>query len=130
MNLNWNNFYHAFQYPSFGVTLPNGMNYSSFPHYEAIKEIDLYHQPLERPSIVLTFFIVKLILIFLGEKICITLLRSLKKEKGVLMEVTKLFIVVQMILHPTSHFIELIVNTIHPVNQIFGNWICFFVWSL
>ena len=130
MSLEWNNFYHPFQKSSLDFLLTNHNNQSSFSDHEIVNEIDLYHQPLERPSIVLTFFIIKLIIILAGERICIRLLRSLEKEKGLLKDVTKLFIIVQMILHPTFHCFEIIVNTVYPVNQLFGNWICFLVWLL
>ena len=130
MNLEWNNFYHPFQKSTLGFLLIDHKNQSFVSDYEIVDEIDLYHQPLERPSVVLTFFIIKLTIICVGEGICIRLLSSLEKEKGLLKDVTKLFIIVQMILHPTFHCFEIIVNTVYPVNQVLGNWICFLVWLL
>ena len=124
MTLDPKNFYHPFQKPSLEFLLNN----SSFSDFEVVNEIDLYHQPLENPSVVLTFFVIKLVVICVGESICIKLLDSLKKETGLLTDVTRLFIIVQMILHPTFHFFETVINTVYPVNELIGDWMCFLVW--
>ena len=35
-----------------------------------------------------------------------------------------------MVLHPTFHCFETVINTIYPVNELIGNWVCFLVWLL
>ena len=124
------NLYNPFQKSSLLFLSTNDSNISTSSHYEAVNDIDLYHQPLEKPSVVLAFFVIKLIIICIGEGICIRLLSSLKKEKGLLTDVTKLFVIVQMISYPSFHCIEIAINTVYPVSQLIGNWICFLVWLL
>ena len=124
------NLYNPFQKSSLFFLLTNDSNLSTSSHYEAVSDIDLYHQPLEKPSVVLAFFIIKSIIICAGEGICIRLLSSLKKEKGLLTDVIKLFVIVQMISYPAFHCIEIVINTAFPVSQLIGDWICFLVWLL
>ena len=130
MGLDLHKFYHPFQNLSFGVLLKN----ESFPAFsnqgEVVDDVDLYHQPLEKPSIVISFFVFRLFLICIGEGVGVKVLTNLKKETGLLTDVTKLFIISQMILHPILHCLELILNTIYPVNEIIGGWFCFLDWTL
>ena len=124
------NLYNPFQKSSLFFLLTNDSNLSTSSHYEAVSDIDLYHQPLEKPSVVLAFFIIKSIIICAGEGICIRLLSSLKKEKGLLTDVIKLFVIIQMISYPAFHCIEIVINTAFPVSQLIGDWICFLAWLL
>ena len=97
---------------------------------EILDEIDLYYQPLEKPSIVITFFFIKVLVICIGEAISIKLLASLNKEKTLLTDVTKFFITAQMIFQPIMNLTDLMNNLIYPVNEIIGNWYCFLTWLL
>ena len=130
MSLNLHNFYHPFQNLYLGILLKNESSPADFVDVETFNDIDLYYQPLEKPSIVITFFVLKLLVICVGEGISIKLLASMKKEKGLLTDVTKLFIISQMILHPILHCLELVINLIYPVNEIIGDWFCFLDWLL
>ena len=130
MKLDPHNFYHPFANSTLGFFDFHELNQSNFSYGLIIKEIDLYSQPLENPSIVITFWVIKMVVIIIGEGIGTKLLASLKKERGLLTDVTKLFIMVQMILHPILHFFELVLNTLYPVHEIVGNWFCFLDWLL
>ena len=130
MNLNSNNFYHPFPNSSFRFPLNDDLHPWNWSDIEMVDEINLYYQPLEKPSIVITFFIIKLLVICIGEVICAKLFATLKKETGLLTDITKLFILSQMILHPILLCFELVINTIYPVHAIVGGWFCFLDWLL
>ena len=130
MSLNLHNSYHPFQKLFLGFLLKNQSYPADYADGEIINDIDLYYQPLEKPSIVITFFVVRLLFICIGEGISVKLLTSLKKETSLLTDVTKLFIISQMILHPILLCLELVLNTIYPVNEIIGSWFCFLDWLL
>ena len=130
MNLNLHNFYHPFTNSFLGFFDSQELNQTNSFRGQMINEIDLYSQPLEKPSIVITFWAIKFVIIIIGEGIGTKLLASLKKEKTLLTNLTKLFIIAQMIIHPIVHFFELVLNTIYPVHEIIGNWFCFLDWML
>ena len=130
MKLDAHNFYHPFANSTLGFFDIHELNQSNVSYGLMIKEIDLYSQPLEKPSIVITFWVIKMVFIIIGEGIGTKLFASLKKEKGLLTDVTKLFIIVQMILFPILHFFELVLNTLYPVHEIVGSWFCFLDWLL
>ena len=130
MSQHLNYLYHPFPNSSFGYLFAHEIDMANVTKGEIVDEIDLYYQPLEKPSIVLTFFFVKSLIICVGEAIGIKLIESLKKENGLLTDVTKVFIIGQMIFHPILLCLDFVVNTIHPVNEIIGNWFCFFTWLL
>ena len=130
MSLNLNSFYHPFLNSTFGLLLKDELKQANVTDGEIVDEINLYYQPLEKPSIVITFFVLKLLVICIGEWVCANLLTRLKKEKGLLTDTTKFLIVSQMILHPILVCFDLVINTIYPVNEIVGDWFCFLDWLL
>ena len=130
MNLASHNFYHPFENSSLGFLLNDGLLPADVNAGEVLDKVNLYYQPLETPSVAIMIFIVKVIVICIGEVVGTKLLACLKKEKSITNNVTKLFIISQMILHPILHILELIINTMYPVNEVIGNWFCFLDWLL
>ena len=130
MSLNQYNFYNPFQNNSIGFLHLGNEKNVNLSIEEVLDELDLYYQPLEKLSIALTFFIIKVIVICVGEVVGIKLLGTMKKEKCLLTDVTKVFVLSQMILHPILISFELPIITIHPINQIVGDWFCLIYWLL
>ena len=130
MSLNFHNFYHPYYNSSLEFLFAHDLDQTNMSEGEIVDEIDLYYQPLEKPSIVISFFVIKVLVICTGEAISTKLLTSLNKEKALLTDVTKFFIIAQMIFQPIMNVTDLITNLIYPVNEIIGNWYCFLTWLL
>ena len=130
MSLNLHNFYHPYYNSSLEFLSFHDLDQTNMSEGEIVDEIDLYYQPLENPSIVITFFSIKILVICIGEAISTKLVASLSKEKALLTDITKFFIISQMILQPILVCLDLIINLIYPVNEIIGNWLCFLTWLL
>ena len=130
MSLNLHNFYHPYYNSSLEFLSVHDLDQTNMSEGEIVDEIDLYYQPLEKPSIVITFFCIKILVICIGEAISVKLVASLNKEKALLTDVTKFFIISQMILQPILTCLDLIINLIYPVNEVIGNWVCFLTWLL
>jgi hypothetical protein len=127
MGLKSYHFYHPFKNSSFAFLAERLTDSNNITGY-VLDDIDLYYQPLESPSVSFTFFTLKLISIFIGEWIGMKVLTTIKKEIGLLTEITKLFVISQMILHPIVLFFDLTINLIHPVNEVIGDWFCSVGW--
>ena len=108
MELKSYHFYHPFKSSSFGILTPSLKDPDNVTGF-ALEDIDLYYQPLESPSIFFTFFVLSLISVFIGEGIGMKVLTMLKKELGPLTQITKLFVISQMILWP--FFLLLVLTT-------------------
>ena len=130
MVLSSHNFYHPFKNSTLGFQFRDDLSPDNLTTDGMLDNIDLYYQPLEKPSVAITIFVVKVIVICIGEFVGTKLLACLKKEKSIITDVTKLFIISQMILHPILHILELVLNTIYPVHEVIGNWFCFLDWLL
>ena len=91
-------------------------------------DVDLYYQPLEPQWIAIFFFFVRLTIIVFGQFIGTKVVILMKRENGILSEVTILFMITQMVFHPILIFFELTVNLIHPVDEVMGPWVCYVAW--
>ena len=98
MLLNENNLYHPFEESMLGFLLNDQGDVSNSTTGLVIDDIDLYYQPLEHPLVVISFFVLKLIVILIGERIGFKLILMIKNDRGILCSITLLFIVIQMIL--------------------------------
>ena len=122
------NLYHPFINTSFGLFI----NTSSTEANNIVDEIDLYYQPLLDPLVAIIFFLVKLLVILIGEIIGIKFLKTMKKETGLLKDITMLFVTWQMACHPILAFFDLINSLIYPAGDVIGSWFCtlgWFVWG-
>ena len=93
-----------------------------------IEKIDLYHQPLEHPIIAVTFFLIKVLIIIIGEFYCFKLFSRIKNVKSTINTFILVFILTQMIFHPILIFFDLTVNLIYPVHEVIGYWFCTLGW--
>ena len=129
MELHSYHFYNPFKSPTlwFFLNDPNN-NYSNDSMSYVIDDVDLYYQPLEPQWIAIFFFFVRLTIIVFGQFIGTKVVILMKRENGILSEVTILFMITQMVFHPILIFFELTVNLIHPVDEVMGPWVCYVAW--
>ena len=129
MELHSYHFYNPFKSPTlwFFLNDPNN-NYGNDSMSYVMDEVDLYYQPLEPQWIAIFFFFVRLTIIVFGQFIGTKVVILMKRENGILSEVTILFMITQMVFHPILIFFELTVNLIHPVDEVMGPWVCYVAW--
>ena len=123
-------FYHPFEQSVLGFWLNDQGDVSNSTTGLVIDDIYLYYQPLEHPLVVISFFVLKLIVILIGERIGFKLILMINKDRGILRNITLIFIVIQMVLWPLGILFDLIVNLVHPVIEVIGKWFCTGGWIL
>ena len=130
MELHFYHFYNPFKSPTFWFVVndPNNNYGNDSMSYDSMDDVDLYYQPLEPQWIAIFFFLVRLTIIVFGQFIGTKVVILMKREKGILSEVTILFMITQMVFHPILIFFELTVNLIHPVDEVMGPWVCYVAW--
>ena len=129
MELHSYHFYNPFKSPALWFFLNDPNNkYSNDSMSYVMDDVDLYYQPLEPQWIAIFFFFVRLTIIVFGQFIGTKVVILMKRENGILSEVTILFMITQMVFHPILIFFELTVNLIHPVDEVMGPWVCYVAW--
>ena len=127
------NLYHPYLKEFFGISGPDVMN-MSISKFEAIEDINLYHQPLHMPWIAITFSGIKLLVLIAGEYLQIKVYHLMKKERNLVTNITQLFVVTQMIFWPFLFLFSGSTDFFHPMNELVGQWYCnvasFFFWFL
>ena len=122
-------FYHPFQSSIFGFLLPEGSwlgNHSGV----AVDDIDLHYQPVQAPTIGLFFFLIRVPLVILGEFLYVKQLALIKRETGLVNDVSKLVSYVQMIFWPIWLLFTTSTDFLHPLNELAGHWFCDAGWFL
>ena len=89
-----------------------------------VENIDLYYQPTQDPMIGVIFFALRLPLVISGLIINMKVLRLMKQEKGLVMDVTSFFAIVQMMFWPSWWLFTTSTDFIHPLNIVLGEWFC------
>ena len=129
MELHSYHFYNPFKSPALWFFLNDHNNkYGNDSMSFVLDDVDLYYQPLEPQWIAIFFFFVRLTIIVFGQFIGTKVVILMKRENGILSEVTILFMITQMVFHPILIFFELAVNLIHPVDEVMGPWVCYVAW--
>ena len=129
MELHSYHFYNPFKSPTLSFFLNDHNNkYGNDSMSFVMDDVDLYYQPLEPQWIAIFFFFVRLTIIVFGQFIGTKVVILMKRENGILSEVTILFMITQMVFHPILIFFELTVNLIHPVDEVMGPWVCYVAW--
>jgi len=121
---NQSHIYHPFQDSFLGFSIHHG-TLSAGEKGLIIDDVDLYYQPLEHPAVVILFFAINSIIVLIGEMICITVLKRIKKENSSLNGIMKLYIFTLMIHHPFRVLFTTTIDLIHPVSEVIGTWFCF-----
>ena len=117
MVFNAENLYHPFELSSFGILIRNQKG-------QIIEDVNLFHQPVQTPIIAIIFFILKVLILIVGEFLLFKVHRLITKERGILKDVSKLFIVTQMIFWPFWVSFASSTDFIHPMNEVVGQWFC------
>ena len=118
-----NHLYHPFPSTSFGAFLPE-VSWSKNHSGCAIDDIDLYYQPVQNPTIALVFFLIRVPLVILGEFFYVKQLALIKRETGLVNDVSKLIAYVQMIFWPTWLLFSTTTDFFHPLHELVGLWFC------
>ena len=103
----------------------SGLNVEPF-HNEVITDINLYYQPTRQPVVAIIFFILKCIIIIVGEYIHMHILDFLKLEGGLVSDILKMFLRVQMVYWPVTVLFGTTTDFFHPLQDIIGEWYCKF----
>ena len=125
--LNNKHYYHPFKGSNFAGLLHD----NSSPENDSglfLDDVDLYYQPLQEPLTAGSFFIVRFFLVIAGEILHIRLFKLMKKENGLVSDVTKLFTITQMIFWPFWLILTTGTDFIHPLTDVVGKWYCTFTW--
>ena len=92
------------------------------------KDVNLYYQPLPDTKIAGVFLFVRLLLIVLGEFLHVKLYKLIKRENGLVKNVTRLFTVTQMVFWPFWLILTTSTDFVHPLKAVIGRWYCTFNW--
>ena len=95
-----------------------------------INDIDLYYQPLVKPTTALAVLISKLIITLIGEFIGVKLLSNLKKDNSILNHVTTFLVLTQMVGHPIYLVFTTANDFLYPANEVIGKWFCTLGWMI
>ena len=123
------NFYHPLKNTSIRVTIEE-TTITKDQNGLLIDEIDLYYQPVQNPTIGITFFLIKLPILILGILLNIKVLSLIKRETSVVNDVTKVATYAQMIFWPIFLCFTTATDFVHPLNEILGEWVCDFGWFI
>ena len=121
-----NYLYHPFTNSSLGLFVPNQA--SKEVTVFVLENIDLYHQPVDSPSMALTFFFVNLFLLSIQEYICFKLLRIIRKDNSLISDIATLIVYMEIAFHPFWLIFTTLTNLIHPLHILIGHWFCTFSW--
>ena len=122
--------YHPFAKSSFAMMIISpGLNDTKDESYGfVLDDIDLYYQPLEHPAIAISVSAFKSIILTIGVLLCMKVITKINKEPSIDAQMVKVFCWAQIVFQIGSEFIYLLINLLHPINEIIGNWFCDLVW--
>ena len=120
-------YYHPFEESSIGISLEEGTSLRNMTSW-VVEDIDLYYQPLEKPWISTLFAFARILIVILGEIVNIKAWKKIKKETGILSDVTKLFVGTQMVYLPYLVFFIISTDFVHPLYNVIGQWYCTCGW--
>ena len=120
-------FYHPFRDPVLGFFIGGESSSTNVSEF-TIKDVDMYYQPLEHPIVAGLVFLLKLLVISIGQVVTMKVFKVAKSEKSIINQITMLFCITQMIFHPLLLLFDLTVNLIHPIAEVIDPWFCHFGW--
>ena len=89
-------------------------------------DINLYHQPVEKPIFACIFLAFSMITLLVGEFIHFKLYKLVSKENGLVKQTTQIYVLVQMIGYPILVAFISATDFMHPLSHILGDWSCIF----
>ena len=117
------NLYHPFMESNLGFYVYHKNSIDEKDQF-ALDDLDLYYQPVEDPAHGITYLIVGLILLFIGETLQFRLLKMVKSENGLVNEVTQIYSISAIIMNPVIGVFVTFTDFVHPLNEVFGQWFC------
>ena len=93
---------------------------------EAITDIHFYYGPIPNPEISITFFILKGIIIIIGEFLNNYNLKFLELQDGLVNDILKMFLRVQMVYWPVTVLFSTTTDFFYPLRDMVGVWYCSF----
>ena len=89
-------------------------------------DINLYHQPVEKPIFACIFLAFSMITLLVGEFVHFKLYKFVSKENGLVKQTTQIYVLVQMIGYPILIAFISATDFIHPLSHLLGDWSCMF----
>ena len=117
------NLYHPFLGSCLGIYIPDEFHKENSSG-SVLQDLDLYYQPLKDPAIGIIICSIRLILILIGEFVHSRVLILIKKENGLVKEVTMICTITNMIVWPFWVIFTSGTDFLHPINEIIGKWFC------
>ena len=124
MEFKTENVYHPFTNSSLGIFLKEILAEDRFLG-EAILDINLYYQPVQEPMIAFIFLCIKILLLFIGEYLYIKVYQLMKKEKGIIKNITQIFVCAQLTFWPFWICFAASTDFVHPLKELIGEWYCY-----
>ena len=125
-----NNLYNPFTSPFLGVLVDDDSNSIALERDMLLEDIDLYFQPVPDPVTASIFLAIMIILIVIGVYLHIKVLKILKKENSLMKNLTRNFMISQLISWPLMAFLISITNFFHSFPSEISQWICPITWFL
>ena len=123
MMLQPENIYHPFTESYISVFLKDSID-SDGVVGQVINDVNLYYQPVQVPLVAFIFLTIKLFLLAFAEFLQIKVFQLMKKENGVVKNITQVVVCTQLVFWPFWTFFASLTDFIHPINEIFGSWFC------
>jgi hypothetical protein len=128
MGLKSQNLYHPFIKSDLGFFVHDTFSTENDTTF-VLENIDFYYQPVEEPAFGILFIVLGLIMLVTAEFIQFKLFFMVKRENGLVKEVTHIYSLSCIIMIPFWLIIPSITDFIHPLNEVIGEWFCFLVRS-
>ena len=129
MPLNRNNYYNPFTDSFLGAFVPISSLLTNASTI-ILEDVDLYYQPVPNPILAGIFSAIVVIILIFGLYLHLEVLLMLKKEGGILKNITKIFIFAQITLWTVNSISVIITNFVHTFPPMIVNWICPLIWIL
>ena len=123
MHSNKVNTYNPFTKSLLGLSFSSNFSNENYS-YSLLDNLDLYHQPLKNFGTAISIFVVRLLYLILGQLVLYKLFKMVRKENGLVNEVTQFYCIVMITTYPTWLLFETITDFIHPLKNIMGQWVC------
>ena len=117
------NLYHPFTKRHIGFYIHDEHSIEKYSQF-SLEDVDLFYQPVEDPVDGIIYFVLGLIILVIGETLQLKLLKSVKKENGLVNEVTQIYSISTMIMGPILFVVVHSTDFVHPLNEVFGQWFC------
>ena len=124
-----NNFSHVSTYNPFvenhifllSYRAPTLLNH---PQIETLSDVHLYYQPLPNPIFAAANLMISCIILTFGEYINNRVLHFVNRETGLVNDVLRVFLCVQMVYWPGAITFQTSTEFVYPIGNMLGSWFC------